>query len=330
VATVPSSVTVAANATSATFTVTSLAVTTSQPVTITASYNGSASAVLTVDPPPVLSRITLSPTSLVGGNSAVGTATLNSAAPPSGMVVSLQSNSAAAVVPSSVTVLRGATSATFTISTSAVASSTTAAISGTLGATYSANLTITPPAVRSVSLSPTSVAGGNNSTGTVTLTGIAPASGFVVSLSSSKTTAAQVPASVTVAAGASTATFTVTTTPVSASTTATITAGGIASAILTVTSPALSSITLNPTNLKGGASSTGTATLGSPAPTGGSTVSLTSSNSLYASVPVSVTVPAGATTANFTVTTRDPQAQQTAVITGTYNGSKTATLIITH
>ena len=74
---------------------------------------------------------------------------------------------------------------------------------------FSSLLTVT-----SVSLSPASVIGGSTSTGTITLSGPAPAGGAVVTLSSSDTAAAQVPASVTVAANASSASFTVATNPV--------------------------------------------------------------------------------------------------------------------
>jgi hypothetical protein len=60
---------------------------------------------------------------------------------------------------------------------------------------------------------------------------------MVVTLTSSRTSAAQVPASVTVAAGQKTATFTITTSAVTANRTATISArrGVTVSAVLTVT-----------------------------------------------------------------------------------------------
>ena len=67
------------------------------------------------------------------------------------------------------------------------------------------------PVLASLTVNPSSVVGGSPSTGTVTLTGPAPAGGALVSLSSSNTSAATVPASVTVAAGATSATFAVTT-----------------------------------------------------------------------------------------------------------------------
>src|SRR5262249_12502404 len=109
-------------------------------------------------------------------------------------------------------------------------------------------------ALSSVSLNPTTVTGGTqNSTGTVTLSSAAPAGGAVVSLSSSNTSAAQGPSSVTVAAGNTSATFAVTTSAVSTSTAITITAvyaGTAKTASLTVNpapppSASLSSLTMN-------------------------------------------------------------------------------------
>jgi hypothetical protein len=96
------------------------------------------------------------------------------------------------------------------------------------------------PTVSALSLNPASVVGGSASQGTLTLSGAAPSSGTVVTLSSSNTAAATVPASVTVAAGSTGASFTVTAKSVTASTTVTITAssGGVTkTATLTVTPP---------------------------------------------------------------------------------------------
>ncbi len=80
-----------------------------------------------------------------------------------------------------------------------------------------------PPTLSSVSVSPSSVVGGNGSTGTVTLSAAAPGGGAAVALSSSNASAATVPASVTVAAGATGATFAVATSTVTTSTPVTIT-----------------------------------------------------------------------------------------------------------
>src|SRR5207244_4066972 len=76
----------------------------------------------------------------------------------------------------------------------------------------------------SLTLNPSSVTCGNSSTGTVTLSGAAPAGGATVTLSSSNTAAAAVPSSVTVAAGATSASLTVSTSTVTASTTVAISA----------------------------------------------------------------------------------------------------------
>ena len=95
------------------------------------------------------------------------------------------------------------------------------------------------PGLSSVTLSPGSVNGGSSSTGTVTLSGAAPAGGAMVNLSSNSTSAT-VASSVTVAAGATSATFSVSTSAVTASTPVTISAsyaGVTTTASLTVSPP---------------------------------------------------------------------------------------------
>jgi len=330
-ATVPASVAVAAGATTATFTVTTTAVASTASATITGTYSGGTqTGTLTVNPP-VVSSVTLNPTSVTGGTSSTGTVTLGSAAPTGGLSVNLSSNNAAATVPASVPVAAGATTATFTVATTAVASTASATISATFnGGTQTATLTVNPPVVSSVTMNPTSVTGGTSSTGTVTLGSAAPTGGLSVSLSSNNA-AATVPASVSVAAGATTATFTVTTTAVASTASATISAtfnGGTQTATLTVNPPVVSSVTMNPTSVTGGTSSTGTVTLGSAAPTGGLSVTL-SSNNAAATVPASVSVAAGATTATFTATTTTVTSVASVTISATFNGgTKTAALTV--
>ena len=198
----------------------------------------SVSANFNFTPPAELSSITVSPTSVIGGNSSTGTLTLTQAA-ASNVVVTLSSNNASATVPPLVTVPQGATAASFSIGTTPVASSTLAGISAVYnGVTKTATLTITPPTLSSLKLNPSKVVGGNPSTGTVTLSGTAPPTGMTIQLSSNKTTVATVPSSVTVAAGATAATFPVTTNRVRSTTNATISgtsAGVTKSATLTVT-----------------------------------------------------------------------------------------------
>jgi hypothetical protein len=94
-----------------------------------------------------------------------------------------------------------------------------------------------PPSlgVASLSLNPTTVTGGNSSTGTVTLTAVAQAATTVAIASNNA--AATVPASIVVPAGSNSRTFSVSTTQVQATTTAVITAflnGTSRSATLTI------------------------------------------------------------------------------------------------
>ncbi len=75
--------------------------------------------------------------------------------------------------------------------------------------------------------------------------------------------------------------------------------------LMALQAPGILSLTLSPTTIAGGSgnSSTGTVTLSAPAPTGGAVVTLASSNIELAATMPSVRVPAGATSATFTVAT---------------------------
>jgi hypothetical protein len=190
----------------------------------------------------------------------------------------------------------------------------------------------------SLTLNPTSVNGGNPSTGKVTLNGPAPSGGTVVALSSSNTSAATVPPSVTVAAGATSAAFQVTTMTSANPTPVTISASSgslTQTASLTVTpqpspGPTLTSLSFNPTNVVGGSPSSGTVTLSAPAPSGGALVSLSSSNTGVVTVPPNVTIPAGATSAIFTASTSSVTASTPVTVSGSFAGvTQTASLTVT-
>jgi len=338
----PIIVTVAAGKTSATFTLGTTNDSSNLTFPVFAqSGTATVSTNFTVTPGAAISSLTLNPTSVSGGNNSTGTVTLSAKAPSGGAVVPLgNGNTLVANIPSSVTVPARATSATFTVSTESVSTSTSVAISGTYGgAIESANLTVTPGGavtLSSLTLNPTSVTGGSDSTGTVTLSGTAPSGGTVVTLTSGNTSVATVPSSVTVAAGNTSATFSVSTTSVSQNTNVSISGtygGANQSATLTVTPAAavtLSSLTLNPTSVSGGNSSTGTVTLSGNAPSGGAVVTLTSGNTSVATVPSSVTVAAGNTSATFTVNTTSVSSNTNVTISGTYGGaSQSATLTVT-
>jgi len=333
---VPPSVTVAAGQTSADFTV-NTAVTTGTTVTITASYQGSslgAGLVVNTSPTAIVpTTLSLTPASVNGGDSSTGNVTLSGPAPKGGLVVALTSSDPAAQVPASVTVPSGVTTATFPVTTSPVPQEVVATLTATAGGTsVTAPLTVLAPLLEKLVLTPPTLPGGQTSTGTLTLTFAAPAAGAVVALSSDNPAIASVPATVTIPAGGTTATFTVTTKAVPKTLVATIkaTLGGLSqTAKLEVRSARLSAVSVAPVSLTGGAPAVGTVTLDSPvAVAAGLVVALTSSDP-SGKVPATVTVPLGATTATFPVTTSVVAAPVADTLTASLDGfNKTAALSV--
>jgi len=112
-----------------------------------------------------LSSISFSAPSIVGGETLIGTVHLSAPAPWGGAIVALALNdpSDSLVVPASVPVLTGATSANFAIQTKAVPSDFTVIIRGTYGMTRQASFTLTdaatppPPTEDADSEDPTAV-----------------------------------------------------------------------------------------------------------------------------------------------------------------------------
>jgi FG-GAP-like repeat len=89
----------------------------------------------------------------------------------------------------------------------------------------------------------------------------------------------------------------------------------------------VASLSLNPTTVTGGNSSTGTVTLTAVAQT--STAVAITRNNAAATVPASVTVPAGSQSRTFSISTTQVSVTTSAVITASLNGtSRTATLTI--
>ena len=321
--TVPTSVLVPAGSTGANFSITTGAVGVVTTATITGQTGqSSATAQLIVNPPAPMS-LSLSPSTVQGGTSVTGTLTLTANAPNGGVVINLGSSSSAAVSPATVTVPAGANSVNFTINTLAVSSFTSVSINATgSSVTKSATLTITPANLTGFSIAPASVIGGLTATGKITLSGLAPAGGFTVTVTSSSSSV-MFPATVTIAAGASTASFSILTSVVTSQTSATLTSslnGTNISANIVILPLKLVSINMNPNPVTGGNLVQGTVTLNGPAPAGGTTVSLTS-NSANAMVPSAVTIPAGLTSQTFVVTTKPVSVNAAATISAAFGGS---------
>ena len=331
--TVPASVTVPAGALTATFSVSTKIAARDYSAAIDAEADGAGVGTTVLVKRVTPKSVTFAPSSIVGGNTSVGTVTLNVAAPTGGATVMLKSTSTFVTVPTSVTVAEGQTTATFDIATSVTARTVLANVQATAaGVRVAGVLTVSGVNVTSITLAPNSVLGGTSTTGTVNLNTSAPTGGLTVQLYTT-TGIAGVPTSVTVPAGQKTATFTVTTVPVSANVLTQVVGKylGVAKpATLTVQAAAVSTVTLTPTSVKGGTNSTLTIKLTGLAGPSGLVVTLTSSNLNAATVPATVTVPAGTDTVDVVVTTKAVTANTTSTLTAkTSASSKTVVLTVT-
>src|SRR5262249_11673870 len=91
----------------------------------------------------------------------------------------------------------------------------------------------------------------------------------------------------------------------------------------------IASLTLNPTAVVGGTPSAGTVTVDQVALDGDQTVTLQSSNTGAATVPANVLVPAGATSATFTVTTKSVSSAASVPLSASLGSvTKTASLAV--
>jgi hypothetical protein len=296
--------------------------------TISASSSGYTGDSATVT---VGSALTFNPSALNLAAGATQNLTLNiSSAPNSNLTVNLtSSNAGAATVPASVVIAQNTTSVIVPVTgvnagtTTITATSAVAGVTGTTALITVANAGgIQMPANSNVAL-------GQSIPLQISLSNAAPAGGVTVNLSTSNAARATISApTVFIAAGATTPAAQPTITgvgPGAATITATANGFGTANQAVTVTA----TLTLTPGNssFPSGSSQNLTATLSGPAPAGGLTVNLSSSTPATASVPASVQIAAGATTAQFQVNGLVPGgATITAAATGVTSGTATVTV----
>jgi hypothetical protein len=284
-----------------------------------------------------LKSVVVDPSYVEGGDTSTATVALVSAAPEGGVTLAVSSSDTGrATVPATVTVAGGDTSTTFLVSTSPVALSNEVIISAAFsGAQRHARLAVTIPIrVYAVNLLP-NVMGGRTVNGTVYMNE-RPMGNVVVALASSDPHVAAVPASVTVTASSDSTEFMVSTTSVAVPTPVTISAtyAGVTSSFVVGVNPTdfFSSLTLNPASVPGGSDSTGTVTLSAAAVNPVFFQLFCGDNSL-ATVPTMVTVPAGAASATFVVSTkpvdRSTQVQIGAIIFDGGSSKKSVTLGVT-
>jgi hypothetical protein len=291
---------------------------------------------------PLSLTVSLNPSTVTGGkDQSQGTITLSSPATGAGLKVTITSDKAAAVPPSTpITIPAGSKVGKFTISTIAVATDVAAVIKATIsgGGFNTAPLEILSPRSQSITVDDQVVVGGNPTAGTVSINAPAPSGGLSVALRANNS-AVQLPATVHINANAQTARFNVGTSSVASDTTVTLTASYPSTHSVTTTmvvqAPRSGALSFNPTDVVGGSNSTGTVSIDVAAPVGGMKVTLAkdpnASGSAYVTIPATVTIPQGAKSTTFTVTTKAVSRTVATSITATFgtNGQQvTAALTV--
>ena len=326
----PASVIVPAGSLRANFLATSKSVSAPTPVTITATYSGTATTPLTINPF-TIKNISLSPAKCYG--SAKTALTLNLSDTPQQATtfsVGLSSSNPLIQVPATVSI---SGNSSISIVVPAVSADQTTNLTATLnGSSTSAQLTDCAPQIDSVvGPKPSPVAGGLSYQAAIHILGTAPSGGLRIALASN-TPDASVPASATMPAGSSAMSVTIKTktviTTVPVTITATIPSGSL-SCSFELAPPSLSTLTVSPSSVKGGASVVGKLTLSGPAPAGGCKVLLGCSSSA-ATVKAYIVVPQNATSASFAVKTIKVSSTTNVSVTATLGVIKTATLTLTH
>ncbi len=284
-----------------------------------------------------VASLSVDPSTVIGGNSAVGTVTLTSKAAPGGYVVALSSDNPNITVPAEVTVAEGQTTATFPVDFAVVADDANGTVTAQLnGSSKTSSVTVKAANITELALSTASIAGGNDVTGTVTIDGKAPAGGLVVAVSSSSSRVV-VPATVTIPEGQTSVNFTATTVPTATATDVTVTAsarGVVLNKGITITAPVVVSVVSNPTSITGSNTGTATVTLDGPAPVSWN-VTVTSDNpalgfGLSAGVPITTratAVPAGARSVNVGINTVYVTADTAVNVTAARAGVTASTVI---
>jgi hypothetical protein len=283
---------------------------------------------------PGIFSVNFSPSSVPGSISATGTVGLVGFSPENGMTVNL-SSSDPSVNSGFVSIPAGAHVASFSEGTNAVASSTTATVTATDGTFSTATtLTVLPPQPASTTVSPSSLQGGLNTTGRVTLTTpVASDTSVSLSVVSGGSAVSSMPTSVIVPAAFNSAAWTIQTSQVTVSTAVKISAtlnGLTKYGYFTVRPLTPSALSFSPTSVAGGSTTTGKVSFLVPLSQDIVVMlAVVSGGAAVASMPPSVTVPAGSASATFIVTTQPVSATTTVKISATANGaSKSATFSV--
>lgn len=296
--------------------------------TVTASLLGVGRTESMTLTPPGLATLSFTPNRVSGGSSSVGRLTLDGKAGGS-FTVNLTINAGTAgytINPSTLTFNDGDTFKEFTVTTAYEASDTQRIITATRPAqgglsqqAINGTLFVDAVALTTFTIDKVALSLGENGIGKVTINRPAAVGGAIVNLASSNPIVA-VPTQVIVPVGQTEAEFTysATTSAVVQNTVVTITAsrGPVSLSRNVTVLPTTLSVTVDPFLVVAGTTAQGTVRLGAVAPAGGIVVAL-SSNTTGVNVPASVTVPAGQSTATFTVSTAPRTTDVVATIRAT-------------
>jgi outer membrane protein assembly factor BamB len=175
-ATVPASLSVPGGSSSATFSITTTAVTTNATVTISASEGSTTETAQLSVQGAAIAGVTFNPTTVIGGNSALGTVTLTGPAPTGGLKLSYVVTAGTAKgQKQSLSIPAGSRSAAFSVPTKSVTEAATYSVDVSLGsATTNATFQALQLVVTSVTVSPSTVASGASCQATITLNGPTP------------------------------------------------------------------------------------------------------------------------------------------------------------
>jgi len=283
---------------------------------------------LTILPIGVQSLAVVSP--VMGGNVSSAAVYLDAKAPSGGLIVSLSSSSNSVTVPKTVKIAAGSSVGYFNVTTTPVASDVTATIAATGGSLSStAQVKVEAAGLIGLTISPQLVIGGTNTpvTGTLTFNGPSTSAGIAVTLSSRIPAAATVPAKVICkpTAGNLTTTFAVTHNAVLTAQSVPIDAvdpsRNFSSATIGVLPFIITDVSASPSSITGGQVVVGSVSV-SVAPgsrSGAISISL-STKSTNISIPASVTIPVGKTSATFSIGTKPVAFDSNVNFSATYAG----------
>ena len=243
----------------------------------------------------------------VSGGSTVLTVTLSAPSPAGGTTVTLRSSSPKLSGPGTVVIPAGQTVGTATCQLGTVTTDTQVSIEATApswsGGAASLTITGPPQPLLRFTVADAAIATGGSTTATATIKNPAGSNGEVVYLTSDSGQIT-VPQSVKIAAGTTSISFTVQSTGTTKLTTkvnATVDGRTVLHAAIKVVDPLLKKIEFSPRTIVSGGATYLVIGLDSPAPAGGTVVTLTSSNTSLLVLPESVTVPARQTVVRLSV-----------------------------